>query len=231
MVMVVDGRAGCSVSQGGCGRSPCTRCCCGSKRARRGGRWSFSGRSRSKLQQTSGKALPLGRERQREIERRERKISDDTHPKKTFGFVLSFVEGSDLLYSAKLCSCGNKEYVKMSEMQGCQLKQIKLSPALHSKHTWCAHTLITPRHTQTYTHTQMHKAAIHNFPPLLVNAGKSDQILYHLQSGTAKPGQCKLCLEVKERKRVKAEGKSRQGMREKRLVISLLTKRCESGDQ
>lgn len=36
-------------------------CCCGSKRARQGGGWSFSCRSRSKLQQTSGKALPLGR--------------------------------------------------------------------------------------------------------------------------------------------------------------------------
>lgn len=40
-----------------------------------------------------------------------------------------------------------------------------------------------------------------------------------------------MSLEVKERKRVKAEGKSRQGMREKRLVISLLAKRCESADQ
>lgn len=34
-------------------------CCCGSKRARQGGGWSFSCRSRSKLQQTSGKALPF----------------------------------------------------------------------------------------------------------------------------------------------------------------------------
>lgn len=32
----------------------------------------------------------------------------------------------------------------------------------------------------------MHKAAIHNFPPLLVDAGKSDQSLYHLHSSTAK---------------------------------------------
>lgn len=33
----------------------------------------------------------------------------------------------------------------------------------------------------------MHKAAIHNFKHLLVNAGKFDQILCHLQSSTAKP--------------------------------------------
>lgn len=74
--------------------------------------------------------------------------------------------------------------LKMSEMQGCQLKQIKRSPALRSKHTWCTHTLITPRHA---AHTEMHKAAIHNFPPLLVATGKSDQTLYRLQSSTAKP--------------------------------------------
>lgn len=113
-------------------------------------------------------------------------------------------------------------------MQGCQLKQIKRSPALCSMHTWCAHRLITLCHT--HTHTKMHKAAIHKFPRSLVDAGKSDQIVYHLQSSTAsRPLQ--MCLEVKERKRVKAEGKSRQGMWEKRLVISLLAKRCENGDQ
>ena len=33
----------------------------------------------------------------------------------------------------------------------------------------------------------MHKAAIHNFPPLLVDAGKSDRTAYHLQSSTAEP--------------------------------------------
>lgn len=85
-------------------------------------------------------------------------------------------------------------------------------------------------HTHWNAHTEMHKAAIQNFPCSLVDAGKSDQIVYHLQSSTAsRPLQ--MCLEVKERKRVKAEGKSRQGMWEKRLVISLLAKRCESGDQ
>lgn len=42
-------------------------------------------------------------------------------------------------------------------------------------------------HATPHTHTEMHKAAIHNFPPLLVDAGKSDQILYHLQSSTEKP--------------------------------------------
>lgn len=51
----------------------------------------------------------------------------------------------------------------------------------------------TPRHTthtntpHTHKDTEMHKAAIHIFPPLLVDAGKSDQILYHSQSSTAKP--------------------------------------------
>lgn len=42
-------------------------------------------------------------------------------------------------------------------------------------------------HATPHTHTEMHKAAIHNFPPLLVDAGKSDRILYHLQSSTEKP--------------------------------------------
>ena len=119
-------------------------------------------------------------------------------------------------------------------MQGCQLKQIILSSALCSKHTWCAHTLITPRHTQvhTLTHAEMHKAAIHNFPPLLIDAEKKNQIkacITYIRVQQSRPLQ--MCLEVKERKRVKARGKSRQGMREKRLVISLLAKRCESGDQ
>lgn len=40
-----------------------------------------------------------------------------------------------------------------------------------------------------------------------------------------------MCLEVKERKRVKARGKLRLGMREKSLVISFLAKPCESGGQ
>lgn len=91
----------------------------------------------------------------------ERKISDATHLKKKnfqvyFLIHFSFTGGSDLQHSAKLCSCGNEEYVKMSEMQGCQLKQIKLSPAPHSEHTWCAHAHHTTPHTDAQSsHSQL----------------------------------------------------------------------------
>lgn len=68
--------------------------------------------------------------------------------------------GSDLLhfflkksFQLRLCNCGNEEYVKMSQMQGLSVRQIKLSPALCSKHTWCVHTLITPPDTHIHSHT------------------------------------------------------------------------------
>lgn len=68
-------------------------------------------------------------------------------------------------------------------MQGCQLKQIKLSPALRSKHTWCTHThsLITPHHTHS---TKQPFTTFHLF---WSTQGKSDQILYRLQWSTARP--------------------------------------------
>lgn len=94
MLMVVDGRAGRSV---GC--EVCVSlysCYRGSKRARRGGGgWSFSCRSRSKLQQTSGKALPLGREGERAIRLMvhiQRKLSG------LFLFHSSFMGRSDRLH-------------------------------------------------------------------------------------------------------------------------------------
>ncbi len=147
-----------------------------------------------------------------------------------FLFHFSFKGGCDLQYSAKLCSSGKEEYVKMSEIQGCQLKQIKLSPALRSKHTWSTHTQITPCHTQTHTHkcTMQPFTTFHLFYSTRGNLIKSRITYGREQQG--RPLQ--MSLEVKDGKRVKAEGKSRQGMREKkRLVISLLVKRCERGDQ
>lgn len=48
----------------------------------------------------------------------------------------------------------------------------------------------------------MHKAAIHKFPHLLVNAGKSDRILSHLQSSTAKPA---IANEFRSEKREESE--------------------------
>ena len=65
-------------------------------------------------------------------------------------------------------------------MQGCQLKQIKLSPAPRSKHTWCAHTLITP-HKHKCT-----KQPFTTFHLFWWTQEKSDQILYHLQSRAVK---------------------------------------------
>lgn len=86
------------------------------------------------------------KERDRREGKREQEISLMQHIKKKNNFRVyfpchvSFRQNSDLQHfeshaTAELCSCGNEEYVKISEMQGCQLKQIKLSPALRSKHT------------------------------------------------------------------------------------------------
>lgn len=151
-----------------------------------------------------------------------------------FLFDFSFMGGSDLQRSAKLCSCGNEEYVKMWEIQGCQLKQIKLSPALRSEHTHGAHTRRSRHATHKLTHKHTHKCTkqpfttFHLFCSSQENLIKSRITYSRVQRG--RPLQ--MGLEVKDRKRVKAEGKSRQGMREKkRLVISLLAKRCERGDQ
>lgn len=189
VVMVVNGRVWPERRlRGGCGRCPCTRVTvAASERGGGGGEggeggWSFSCRSRSKLQQTSGKALPLGREREGE---RERQISLTKHVQRKLPplFSHSFVFHGEVLTcsgfkshaTAKLCSCGNEEYVKMSEMPGCQLKQIILSPAQRSKHTWCAHTVITPRHTHTHTHTRVRAQR---------NAQSSHSQLFHVSWST-----------------------------------------------
>lgn len=50
----------------------------------------------------------------------------------------------------------------MSEMQGCQLKQIKRSPTLCSTHTRCAHRLITLCHTRAHKCTYWNAQSSHS---------------------------------------------------------------------
>lgn len=80
-------------------------------------------------------------------------------------------------------------------------------------------------HHATHRCTKQPFTTLHLFWSMQEN---HDRILSHLQSSTQQSRPLQMSLEVKEGKRVKAVGKSRQGTREERLVISLLAKRCES---